>query len=96
MSDDDARIKPIGQLLDALKDPTLSAEDIARLERELDQYVQVRDPNAMAVVLDVPPVVFEYMAFAEKLKNRQGTKMPDFEAIRRRKNELDRGQKHLS
>jgi len=90
MSDDEARIQRIGRILDALKDPTLPAEDKARLERELDQYVQVRDPDATAIVLDISPAIIEYAAFAEKLINRQGTIMPDFESLRRRKAELDR------
>jgi len=85
MSDDD-RVKRIGEILDALKDKTLSPQALARLERELEQYAWVRDPNAVGDVL--PPDVL--VLFAEELKQWQGTIFPDFEAVRRKKAELDR------
>ncbi len=91
MSDDtdDARIKRIGELLDALSDPTLAPDRVAALERELDQFVQVRDPDAVGVVL-ASPELFEFIAFVQRLIERQGTIMPDFAAIRKRKSKLDR------
>ena len=91
MSDDD-RLKRIGEILDALREQALPPEELASLDRELDQYVQVRDPNANAVafVMYAPPAEFELLAFAQRLKSRQGTTIPDFEELRRKKAEIDR------
>lgn len=87
--DDEDRIKRIGEILDALKDSKLTPEELARLERELDQHVHVRDPNAMGKVLPGPPAAYELAAFAERLRNRQGSKIPDLNALYQRKRELD-------
>ena len=57
--------------------------------KPLDQP-PVSDPNAVAVAVTTPPTAIDLLAFAEQLKDRQGTVMPDFDAIRRRKAELDR------
>ena len=89
-SDEDFRVQRIGELLDALHDPELSADETARLEAALDRLVQVRDPKATGELLDVSPEVVEYILVAERLARRQGAIMPDFDAIRRRKAALDR------
>ena len=87
--DDEARLKRVCEILDTLKSSALTPEEIDRLERELDQYVQVRDPNAVGELLPGPPAAYELAAFAERLKNRKGTKMPDFVALYRRRADLD-------
>ena len=86
MNDDD-RVKRIGETLDALKDQTLPPEELASLERELDQYAYVRDPDVVGIEVSTPA---DFAAFAERLKNRQGTTIPDFEEFHRKKAELDR------
>lgn len=87
--DDESRIKRISEIRDALKDQALTPEETAHLERELDQYAHVREPGAIGVLLPAPPAAYELIAFAERLRNRQGTKMPDFDALIRRKADLD-------
>jgi hypothetical protein len=81
---DESRIKRICEILDTLKDHALTPEETARLERELDQYAHVRDPNAIAQLLPDPPAAYELAAFAERLRNRQGAKLPDFASLYRR------------
>ena len=53
MNDDD-RVKRIGEILDALREQTLPPEELARLERELDQYAYVCDPGAVCVEISTP------------------------------------------
>jgi hypothetical protein len=86
MNDDD-RVRRIGEILDALKDQALPPEVLADLERELDQYTYVRDPDVVGIEVSTPA---HFAAFAERLKNRQGTTIPDFDELRRKKAEIDR------
>ncbi len=87
--DEEGRLKRVCEILDALKNPALTPEEIAYLESELDQFSHVRDPNATGELLPGPPAAYELAAFAERLRNRQGTKMPDFADLYRRKADLD-------
>ena len=54
MNDDD-RLKRIGEILDALREQTLPPEELASLERELDQYAYVRDLDVVCVEISTPP-----------------------------------------
>jgi hypothetical protein len=83
---DDSRIERIAEILEALKSPTLLPEERAKLQTELDSLGRVLDP-----VFDGATVVpyFGYKAFKHYLMNRQGSILPDFESIRRRKAVLD-------
>jgi hypothetical protein len=87
--DEEARLTRICEILDALKNRVLTPEEIAHLECELDQNAQVRDPNSVGVLLAGSSAAYEFAAFAEKLKTRQGTKTPDFNTLYRRRAELD-------
>ncbi len=91
---DDARITRIGEILDTLKRENLPAEERAKLEEELDSIGRVVDPPFIGKVIaysDWKAVVYsDWKAFVDRLINRQGSIPPDFEAIRRRKAELDR------
>ena len=82
---DDARVKRIEQVLDALKAPNLPADERAALERELDSIGRVLDPSFRGGII----VYSEFEAFIDRLLHRQGSIMPDFVAIRERKAELD-------
>jgi hypothetical protein len=87
---DKARVERICEILDLLRGATLSPEQVTRLEQELDRLGQVRDPNAIGLVLSEPVEVVEYRAFVERLIRRQGSIMPDFASIYRRKAAIDR------
>lgn len=88
---DDTRVQRIGELLDQLRSPDLSAEQRAALELELDQFVQVRemDPNLVGVIVGAAPGVLRLLEFAERLRQRQASRPIDFNELRRRKQELD-------
>jgi hypothetical protein len=88
MSDDEANVQRVEQLLDALKSPNLAEGERAELERELDSVGRVLDPS-----LEGAPIVIVYSemeAFLDWLRHRQGTIMPDFRALYQKKAEFDR------
>ena len=87
MSDaDDARLQRIGEILHALNLPNLTAEERARLEGELDALGMVNPLLATGEFV----VLSELAGLQEYLMNRQGSVVPDFDELHRRKAELDR------
>ena len=82
--EDDVRLAQIQELLDALRVPDLSTEERARIEGELDSIGRVYEPFRAGLVYS------ELEACIDRLVHRQASIMPDFDAIRRRKDELDR------
>ncbi len=87
MSDDDAsQMQRICEILHALNLPNLTAEERARLDGELDALGLI-DPLLAAGKF---VVLSELAGLQEYLKNRQGSVVPDFDELHRRKAELDR------
>jgi hypothetical protein len=83
--DDDARMKRVQELLDTLQLPDLSGELRAKLERELACIGRILDSSLVPVI-----VYSEVEGLVDYLLQRQGSVVPDFDAIRKRKAELDR------
>jgi hypothetical protein len=94
MDENERRVERIFEIFAALRDAKLPPLERAKLEREVDvlgRLLEVpRSESEESERLTLQIIRTDAATISERLKNRQGTRMPNFNKLYSRRAELDR------